>query len=402
MSHVIAADWTRVRRLPRQHESNGTAELQRQLAKLLGRLRIAIIFGGDKNADRAVIYPTANPRSWKSYEHVASDIAQALRRLGCEHVMLLPDDMRLGKRLKQERIDFAWLNTGGVQGYCSVSHAPAMLEMFGVPYLGHDPLIAATLDSKHFLKRQLIAFGIPTAPFSVWHPKHGMPDPAADSRFKAAFADWDGNFIVKPVSGRASLHVHYVEDASGLAHAATKVYASTRNHVLIEGYLPGREYCIAVCGPMVARAGALERLDRPFAFAGVERVLEENERIFTSMDVKAISAERVRPLDPGADAFVLDSLEELACALYTELSLETLVRLDVRADARGNLFVLEANPKPDLKAPTAAETSLICAGLDRYGMSYDDLILSLFAGRVEVLLSERRASADHLLRLMLG
>ena len=81
--------------------------------------------------------------------------------------------------------------------------------------------------------------------------------------------------------------------------------------------------------------------------------------------------------------------------------METLVRLDVRADEDGNLFVLETNPKPDLKAPTEdGVTSLIAEGLAQCGMSYDDLILSLIADRVDLLLRERRGSAGHLVELL--
>lgn len=377
------------------------AELQRQVERLLPRLRIAVIHGGDKSAAGAVINPTGNPRSWKSYETVARDIAQALRRLGCREVSVMPEDMRLGERLRREGTDLAWLNTGGVQGYSSIAHGAAMLEMLGIPYVGHDPLLAATLDNKHAFKRQLAAAGLPTAPSMVWHPARGALRPRADRRFERAFGAWSGAYVVKPVSGRASLHVEFVERAEDLPAAAEAVYAATRNHVLIEAYLSGREYCVAVCGPVVARGGRLSRLEEPFAFACVERALDPGERIFTSMDVRPITADRVRPLDEATagDAAVAARLRDLARDVFLDLALETLVRLDVRADADGNLHVLEANPKPDLKAPTAQATSLICAGLAALGMSYDDLILSLLADRIDVLFSQRRGTADGLLAL---
>ena len=142
-----------------------SSELLGQVQRLMARMRIAVICGGDKNQDGSVIYQTHNPRSWKSYEAVAGDIADSLRRLGCEHVVVLPDDMTLGDQLREQGIHMAWLNTGGVQGYCSVSHAAATLEMLGVPYVGHEPLSAGILDSKHVFKRQLRGAGVPTARF---------------------------------------------------------------------------------------------------------------------------------------------------------------------------------------------------------------------------------------------
>jgi D-alanine-D-alanine ligase len=376
------------------------AELELQIEKLFRRLRMAVIYGGDKSVAGAVINQTGNPRSWKSYETVARDIAASLQRLGCKQVDLLAEDMRLGGALKGARTHLAWLNSGGVQGYSAVSHGPAMLEMLGIPYVGHDPLTAATLDNKHAFKRHLRAVGIPTAPVVTWHPVQGPFDIDRDRHFLEAFGWWDGEFIVKPVSGRASLHVHHVARPEELKPVVDEIYRLTRNHVLVEGYLSGREYCVAVCGPVLARGGNIERLERPFTFAFVERLLDAEEKIFTSMDVRPIEGARLRALHPSTDSSVIAQLDRLARDVFNELSLETLVRLDVRADGRGQLHVLEANPKPDLKAPTPSVTSIVCDGLDRIGMTYDDLILSLLADRIDVLLTQGRGTAEGLMALI--
>ncbi len=295
----------------------------------------------------------------------------------------------------------AWINSGGVQGYSSVAHAPAMLEMFGVPYVGHDPMSAAMLDAKHVFKRQVRASGLPTADFIVWHPSHNARDPARDPQFIAAFGETArGPFIVKPVSGRASLHVHCVEDASGLRDYCESIFEVTKNQILIERYLPGREFCVAVAGNVVSRGRELERLPEPFVFSPLERVLDADEKIFTSMDVKPITGERARALDPVTDADLIRRLRSIGRDVYQRLGLETLIRLDLRMDANGDLFILEANPKPDLKAPTGAVTNLLCIGLEAEGMDYDDLILSLLADRIDILLAQGRGAADPLRALI--
>ena len=373
-------------------------DLQRQIEKMFRRLRVAVVYAGDKSREGSVLYPTSNTRSWKSYESVARDIAAGLRRLGCHEVAAMPEDMHLGERLRDAGSHIAWLNTGGVQGCSSVSHAPAMLEMLGLPYVGHDPLVAAMLDNKHVFKRQIMACGLPTAPFAAWHPS-AYPRLGDDPVFHRAFDTWTGAFIVKPVSGRASLNVNFVESIDGLQRAAEEVHEITRNPVLIEGYLAGREYCVAVCGPVVARRGEISRLAQPFVFGALERAFGPGEKIFTSMDFKPINSSRAWPLKESSDAEILARLSSLARELYVGLGLETLVRLDLRADNRGDIFILEANPKPDLKAPTPDETSLIGMGLPAKQMSYDDLILSLLADRVDNLFAQRRGTADRLLAL---
>ena len=115
------------------------------------------------------------------------------------------------------------------------------------------------------------------------------------------------------------------------------------------------------------------------------------------MDVRPITGDRVRLLNEPADESVIEELNRIAKMLYRRLPLRSLVRLDVRADAKGELKVLEANPKPDLKAPGAASTSIIGAGLARHGLAYDDLILSLLADRIAQM---RRMSPEALTRLL--
>jgi len=378
------------------------AELEAQIERLMPRLRLAVIFGGNKSTPGSVIYPSHNTRSWKSYEAVAADIAASLRRIGFRHVQLMPDDMHLGERLRREDIHMAWLNTGGIQGYNPAAHAPAMLEMLGVPYVGHDSLSATTLDNKHVFKREAQFAGLPTAPFVTWHMARGPFRPELNRQFQRAFADYPGLFVVKPVCGRASLHVHVVDDRSALAGAIDDVYRATENLVLVEKYLAGREFCIAVAGPVTAHCRRLLRGRQPFAFAALERVLAADERIFTSMDVRPITAERYRFLDPSADAGLLEQALDIANQVFLEFNLGSLVRLDLRADETGKLFILEANPKPDLKMPAESVTSLIVAGLRDSDMDYEDLILSLLADRLDFLLRHRRDSVQHIVELLLG
>lgn len=377
----------------------GVDDLQSQLDRLLPRLRMAVIYGGDKSTDGAVINPTVNRRPWKSYQAVAEDIAGALERLGVGFVEVVPEDMRLGSHLQEQGIHLAWLNTGGVQGYHSVSHAAAMLEMIGIPYVGHDPLTAAMLDNKDAFKRHLIALGIPTTPFVTWNLERGPFMPDLNSRFFGTFGHFRGPFVVKPVSGRASLHVHVVEDIDGLTEKVADVFEATENDVMIEPFLEGREFCVAICGPVMAAERGLSRLDEPFVVSAVERVLDPGERIFTSMDKKPITDKRVRALDPTRDAAEINRLHGLAREVFVDFGLETLVRIDVRADAGGRMCILETNPKPDLKRPDGKVTSLVCTELEAHGMDYDDLILSLLADRLDMLMRRRPGAAQQIIEL---
>ena len=364
--------------------------------RLAGRLRIAVVHGGKATDDGAVIHRTSNPRSAKTYEAVANDIASALKNLGFEHVELFPEDMRLGERLRKADIDFAWLNSGGTQGYSPVCHAASMLEMFGVPYLGHNPLNSALLDNKHAFKYVAAGNQIPTAPFMVWHGERGRLAPRANSMFRKIFADYAGPFVVKPVSGRASINVEIADDLDVLPEVVHEIYQKSANFIIIEKFLGGSEYCVAVCGSTIAQNRWLSRRNAAFCFSFVERTLGSNERIFTSMDVRPITTDRVRLLDAENEADLVTRLATLGQAVHREFGLESIVRLDVRADENGDLFVLEANPKPDLKRPANGQLSIVAAGLESEGMDYEDLILSLVADRLSFLVQRRAQLVPHI------
>jgi D-alanine-D-alanine ligase len=169
--------------------------------------------------------------------------------------------------------------------------------------------------------------------------------------------------------------------------------------VLIEKYLPGREFCIAVAGRITARNGVFTRDSEPFAFGALERVFERDEMIFTSMDSRPITTSRFKNVDPRESKLWTD-IHKLAREVFLEFNLGTLIRIDLRADENGKLHILEANPKPDLKYPTLGVTSLVSAGLSQTDLGYDDLLLSLLADRLDFLLRNCRDTVGHITDLL--
>lgn len=351
----------------------------RMLGSLLRRVMqdatVAIVHGGDPGSPGAVLHETFNPRATKSYRAVAEDIAASLRRSGFRKVEVLPDGLQLGAQLSAMGADIAWVNSGGVQGYNAVSHTPAMLELMGLPYVGHDPLTVSLLDNKHVFKHLMRSLGIPTADFITWDGRRAI------DRDRLRRLLGEGPYVVKPVSGRASIHVTAVDDLVDLPDAMRRVFDATQNDILVEHFLPGAEYAVAISGGVLARAGEISVTDEPSIFSPVQRVLEEGERIFTSMDVRPITQSRLRLLSP--DDPKRAELSALARAVHGAVRLGTLVRLDVRASADGACHVLEVNPKPDLKAPSDGETNIVSLGLPELDMNYDDLVLSLLADRLD-------------------
>ncbi|WP_420548079.1 D-alanyl-alanine synthetase [Curvivirga sp.] len=347
--------------------------------------KIAVIYAGSKDDPDKVIKKSINTRSWKSYEIVANDIAQALKRNGFQNVLLLAEGVDLLPILKQEKIDLVWINSGGVQGVNPVSHLPAMLEMAGIPYIGHNPTNATVLDNKHLLKWGLRAKELPTSPFFVWNSNREDFTGKDNAKFLRNFGDYSGPFIVKPVTGRGSVMVEYVETLEELTNTIPQICHDSHGAVLVEKFLSGDEYTVAVMEPIIWQNSEFYQLDKPLTFSYTKRNLDRDEKIFTSMDVRPIDNSRFEVLSPNKHPDITQKLSEIAQEIFLSFNLETLVRLDLRADQEGNINVLEANPKPDLKAPQPDVTSLVCCGLDQINSSYDELIMSILGANLRSL-----------------
>ncbi|NET59273.1 MAG: hypothetical protein F6K47_24975 [Symploca sp. SIO2E6] len=161
----------------------------------------------------------------------------------------------------------------------------------------------------------------------------------------------------------------------------------------------GRVYFITAQSAVNYVKGTFHKSPKPFAFSAIEQVLDTNELIFTSMDKKGITAARAH-LISNEEFELKQSLIKLAQKIYCDFYLNALVRVDIRADANNNLYVLEANPKPDLKRPTENVTSLVALGLADQGMSYEDLILTLLGDRLDYLLRQHFGIISHIVELL--
>jgi D-alanine-D-alanine ligase len=278
-------------------------------------------------------------------------IEDALRELGCttDRVGNIRD---LVSRLAAGASwDMVFNIAEGLAGRARESQVPALLEAYGIPYTFSDPVVLGLSLDKALAKRVLRDAGVPTPDFAVLGR-------ARDARGVALpfplFAKPVAEGTSKGVSSRSR-----VASRHDLEQMTRLLLARYRQPVLVERFLPGREFTVGVVGTgaHAEALGALEVSVCGVAAGGVYGY-EDKE-----------SCE-----DLVTYRLATDALAARACGVAVDawraLGCRDAGRVDVRADEAGEVAVLEINPLAGLH-PTHSDLPILCSQL---GISYVDLI----------------------------
>lgn len=283
----------------------------------------------------------------------------ALTRLGCT-VERIGRGQQLARRLVEgTRWDLVLSIAEGLHGRSREAQVPALLEMFGQPYLFSDPLTMALTLDKAMAKRVIHTAGIPTAP---WCVVNSLDDIAQINLPFPLFIKplWEG-------TGKGCDLQSLVRDKKDLPGVVAAKLERFRQPVLVETFLSGREFTVALIGnaPDIRPLGIMEIFLNDQADA----------EIYT-MTNKELSESRVT-YQLAKDS-VGDRIVQLGREAFMALGCRDVARIDFRCDAAGHPYFLEANPLPGLHQ-THSDLPII-AGL--VGVAYDDMLgMILEAGR---------------------
>ncbi|HUX14016.1 MAG TPA: D-alanine--D-alanine ligase [Spirochaetia bacterium] len=247
----------------------------------------------------------------------------------------------LARRLAAgDRWDLVFNVCEGLYGSARESQAPALLDAYNVPYTMSDPMVLTLTLHKGLAKLVVREAGIPTADFAVVNEQ---ADAARVSLPFPLFAKPACEGTGKGIDGRSR-----VESEAALGQLCSDLLERYRQPVLVETYLPGREFTVGIAGN---GSGA--------------RVLGSMEVIFHAVDEGEIygylnkeeSEERMSYL-PGTDA-AARSAEDVALRSYRALGCRDVSRVDIRFDAGGTPCFMEVNPLPGLH-PDHSDLPMLC------------------------------------------
>lgn len=287
-------------------------------------------------------------------EDTVTALENAIRSLGY-HTERIGHGRQLAAALVAgRRWDLVFNIAEGMNGIGREAQVPALLDMYRIPYTFSDPLVLSLTLHKGMTKRVIRDAGIPTADFMV-----------AESPEDAEAITFASPFFVKPVAegtGKGISASSIVRERSHLQATCGRLIETYRQPVIIDPYLPGREFTTGIIG---TGGGA-------YVLGTIEiHLLDTAEEGVYSYTNKAEYQSRVRyRLIDSVDDPVVAEAEAVALSAWRALGCRDAGRIDLRCNAEGRPLFMEVNPLPGIH-PEHSDLPIICNHL---GVTYDDLI----------------------------
>lgn len=267
------------------------------------------------------------------------------------------------ERLRTLRPAFVFNIAEGLHGVSREAQVPAMLEFLQIPYLGSDPLTLATCLDKARTKEVLAYNGVRTASFVVIRSIDDLED--ARVRFP---------MIVKPLHEGSSKGIYnscVARNSEELEREVRTILDVYREPALVEEFLPGREFTVALLG----NGDAVRPL--PIVEISFDALPAGMNPIY-SYEAKWIWDRSDDPLEifscpARIESALAQEIRDLCVRTYHILGCRDWSRIDVRLDAAGRPHILEINPLPGI-LPRPEDNSCFPKAARAEGMSYTQLI----------------------------
>jgi D-alanine-D-alanine ligase len=256
-----------------------------------------------------------------------------------------------------ERWDMVFNFAEGVYGRSREAQVPSLLELYQIPFTLSDPLVCAVTLDKAVTKKIVRASGYNTPNFLV---VHDLSEIAGIKLHYPLFA--------KPLAegtGKGITAHSRITSANDLVQVCHDLLGKFKQPVLVEEYLPGREFTVGIIGtgPDARVLGTMEVILR-----------EPGNGAIYSYEAKE-SWQFLVTYSPPPEGAIRVAVESLALGSYRALECRDTARVDIRLDAAGDPSFMEVNPLPGLN-PIHSDLPMIAY---RAGLTYNDLVREILA-----------------------
>ena len=299
-----------------------------------GQGHIGVLMGG-VSAEREISLKTGEA------------IVKALRARGYN---VCPIDVGhdIAEQLISERIRVAFITLHGRFGEDGTIQG--MLEIMRIPYTGSGVLASALSIDKIMSKRIFSAHAIPTPASHILQAAEGANEALEKLSFPFPI-------VVKPASEGSTIGVTVGHDKVGLAQAIE--YARQYDlRLLLEEYIKGKEITL----------GVLNGQPLPLIEIAPKGGFYDYRAKYTKGETEYILPPRIPPK-------AHEKAERIGLEAYGALGCEGCARVDMMADKKGGVFILEVNSMPGM-----TETSLVPKAAHFAGIDFPELVERILRG----------------------
>jgi D-alanine-D-alanine ligase len=281
-------------------------------------------------------------------------IADALAALGHDvdrigHIRQLVARLAAG-----DRWDLVFNIAEGLRGVAREAQVPALLEAYEIPCTFSDPMVMALTLHKGMTKRVMRDAGLPTPAFAeVTH----LDDLATLELSYPLFAKPMAEGTGKGIDGGSILR-----SPAELRARCAFLLERFAQPVLVEAYLPGREFTVGITGTG-ARAEAIGTLEVILGDKAEADVYSYTNKEFCEDRV-------VYRLVRAAEDPQVAAAEAAALGLWRVLGCRDAGRIDLRCDGAGAPQLMELNPLAGMH-PEHSDLPMIATAV---GISFPELV----------------------------
>lgn len=239
-------------------------------------------------------------------------------------------------------LDLVFNIAEGVQGRCREAWVPTLLELYGIPYVGSDPLALMIGLDKALSKRLATASGVLTPRWMTLDPPQALP-----AHLPLLFP-----VIVKPRyegSGRGIDAGAVVRSREALAQRVRWLIEQCRQPVLIEEFIEGGELTVCLIGN-----------GTPEVLPAIQRPLDPATGLSCHV-VTPTPSQVTTPL--GFTPALEQAARHASVTMFQALGCRDVARVDLRVDEAGRVWFLEINPLPSFDPDGSFGLIAECAGV---------------------------------------
>jgi len=327
-------------------------------------MRIGLSYNEKPDPDGSLDDPASTSDAFVEWDELSTIDAVELALSVFGDVIRLEADPLFPQKLALARPHLLFNMAEGLHGPNREAHVPAICEYLNVPYTASDPLTLSLTLHKARAKEMLAGRGVPTARFAL------VSELSELARVRLRYP-----LFVKPVaegSGKGIFANNLCHSRAELRERVAFLLTTYRQPVLVETYLPGPEFTVAILGNGPgAYCLPIVGLDFSSLPPGATPVY--------GYEAKWIWDTREHPLaifqcpPTGLADSLCRETERVALDAYRALGCRDWCRIDVRVDRFGVPNVVELNPLPGI-IPDPAMNSCFPKAARVAGYGYDELI----------------------------